>query len=143
MNFYSENGSISGKHSNATADAKLSMKKLIEKGKERGFISITELRKNLPTESQNEETFELILSSFTDMGINVVDAGDDLADLTESLSNKSALTTTDNDDEVIADVDVNSRVNDPVRLYLREMGAVELLSREGEIAIAHRVSRLP
>ncbi len=140
MNFYSENGSISGKHSNATADAKLSMKKLIEKGKERGFISITELRKNLPTESQNEETFELILSSFTDMGINVVDAGDDLADLTESLSNKSALTTTDNDDEVIADVDVNSRVNDPVRLYLREMGAVELLSREGEVAIAKRIS---
>ncbi len=140
MNFYSENGHLSGKHSHTTADAKLSMKKLIEKGKERGFISITELRKNLPTESQSEETFELILSSFTDMGINVVDSHDDLTDLTESLSNKSALTTLDAEDENVGEVDVNSRINDPVRLYLREMGAVELLSREGEVAIAKRIS---
>ncbi len=141
MNFYSENSNLSGNRSNTTAaDAKLSMKKLIEKGKERGFISMNELRKNLPPESQNDETFELIMSSFTDMGINIVDSTEDIADLTESLSGNGHLSVQDGEDENIADVDTNNRVNDPVRLYLREMGAVELLSREGEIAIAKRIS---
>ncbi len=141
MNFYSENDNLSGNRSNTTAnDAKLSMKKLIEKAKERGFISINELRKNLPAESQNDETFELIMSSFTDMGINIVDSSEDIADLTESLSGNTGLTVQNGDDDSAIDVDTNNRVNDPVRLYLREMGAVELLSREGEIAIAKRIS---
>ncbi len=141
MNFYSENGNLSGNRSNTTAsDAKLSMKKLIEKVKERGYISITELRKNLPPESQNDETFELIMSSFTDMGINVVDSSEEIADLTESLSENNHLPVQDNEEETPAELDTNNRVNDPVRLYLREMGAVELLSREGEIAIAKRIS---
>ncbi len=141
MNFYSENGNLSGNHSNTTAsDAKLSMKKLIEKGKERGFISMHELRKNLPAESQNDETFELIMSSFTDMGINIVDSTEDITDLTESLSGNNRLPVQDDEEESVAELDTNSRVNDPVRLYLREMGAVELLSREGEIAIAKRIS---
>lgn len=139
MTLYSENNNLSGNRSN-TSDAKLSMKKLIEKGKERGFISMNELRKNLPTESQNEETFELIISSFTDMGINVIDGSEDITDLTESLSGNTSLTTTDNEDETASEIDTNNRVNDPVRLYLREMGAVELLSREGEVAIAKRIN---
>ena len=138
MTLYSENDNVSGNHSN-TADAKLSMKKLIEKGKERGFISMNELRKNLPAESQNEETFELIMSSFTDMGINVIDGSEDITDLTESLSGNTGLTATDNDD-ITTETDTNNRINDPVRLYLREMGAVELLSREGEVAIAKRIN---
>lgn len=141
MSFYSENDNLSGNRSNTSADAKLSMKKLIEKGKERGFISMSELKKNLPADSQNEETFELIMSSFTDMGINIVDSSEDITDLTESMSGKGHLpAVSETEEEVTVDVEPGNRVNDPVRLYLREMGAVELLSREGEVAIAKRIS---
>ena len=140
MTLYSENEHLSGNRGVATADAKSAMRKLIEKGKERGFISMSELRKNMPAESQNEETFELIMSSLTDLGINVVDSSEDITDLTESLSGSTALTASENDDDSATEVDTSSRVNDPVRLYLREMGAVELLSRDGEVAIAKRIS---
>lgn len=140
MTLYSENEHLSGNRGIATADTKSAMRKLIEKGKERGFISMSELRKNMPAESQNEETFELIMSSLTDLGINVVDSSEDITDLTESLSGSTALTASENDDDSATEVDTSSRVNDPVRLYLREMGAVELLSRDGEVAIAKRIS---
>lgn len=120
-------------------DSKTLMKKLIEKGKERGFLSMVELKKALPSESRSDESLELIISSFTDMGINIVDGSEDITDLTESMNNSSSLTVVDAD--VLAEeADVGARVNDPVRLYLREMGAVELLSRDGEIAIAKRIA---
>ena len=140
MTAYSfENEMPRNRSNSSAAESKASMKKLIEKGKERGFLSMSELRKCMPTESQNEETFELILSSFTDMGIDIVDGAEDITDLTESLSSGKSLALTQ-DEEQATDVDPSSRVNDPVRMYLREMGAVELLSREGEIAIAKRIS---
>ena len=116
------------------SDSKSLMKKLIEQGKERGFIALDQLKKTLPQESQTEDALEVIISSFSDMGINVIDGSEDITDLTE-LQN-SAPTVEENTQET----DVGARVNDPVRLYLREMGAVELLSREGEIAIAKRIS---
>ena len=120
-------------------DSKTLMKKLIEKGKERGFLSMVELKKALPSESRNDESLELIISSFTDMGINIVDGSEDITDLTESMNSNSSLTVVDAD--ILAeDADMGARVNDPVRLYLREMGAVELLSRDGEIAIAKRIA---
>lgn len=119
-----------------TVDSKTLMKKLIEKGKERGFVSMLELKKALPAESHSDEMMETVISSFSDMGINVIDGSEDITDLTESLSNpSSALTTTET-----AEADADNRVKDPVRIYLREMGNVELLSREGEIAIAKRIS---
>ena len=119
-----------------TVDSKTLMKRLIDKGRERGFVSMLELKKALPAESHSDEMMETIISSFSDMGINVIDGSEDITDLTESLSNHStALTTTET-----ADVDTDNRVKDPVRIYLREMGNVELLSREGEIAIAKRIS---
>lgn len=119
------------------AGSKASMKKLIAKGKERGFVSISELKKCLPSESQTEEAMELIMSSFSDMGINVVDGSEDITDLTESMT---VSTHTPSVQEEAPENDTNSRINDPVRLYLKEMGGVELLSREGEIAIAKRIS---
>lgn len=124
---------------NVVVDSKSVMKRLIEKGKERGFLSMMELKKSLPTESRNDESLELIISSFTDMGINIIDGSEDITDLTESLSNPNSLVTKDSENAVV-EVDTASRINDPVRLYLREMGAVELLSREGEIAIAKRIA---
>lgn len=116
-------------------DSKSMMKKLIDQGKERGFISMEQLKKVLPPESQAEDALEVILSSFSDMGINVIDGSEDITDLTE-MSQTHAPTVV----EETAPEDTGSRVNDPVRLYLREMGAVELLSRDGEIAIAKRIA---
>lgn len=141
MNSLSINDELSTVRSTSSAaDSKSSMKKLIEKGKERGFISMNELKKCLPSDSQTEETFELVMSSFTDMGINIVDGSEDITDLTESLNNPKQVNSSDEEEEQVAEIDTNNRVNDPVRLYLREMGAVELLSREGEVAIAKRIS---
>lgn len=140
MNAISMNEDLSTDSSeNAVVDSKAVMKRLIEKGKERGFLSMPELKKSLPAESRNDEALEVIISSFTDMGINIIDGSEDITDLTESLSNPNALVTQDAE-TVVTEIDTGSRVNDPVRLYLREMGAVELLSRDGEIAIAKRIA---
>jgi RNA polymerase primary sigma factor len=116
-------------------DQKSVLRKLIDQGKDRGFISMEELKKNLPSESQNAETFEVIMASLADMGINVIDGSEDITDLTEEAHKKSVASTI----ESVAE-ETGARINDPVRLYLREMGAVELLSREGEIAIAKRIT---
>ena len=140
MTSLSDNQTLSKSRTPTTSDSKASMKKLIEKGKERGFISLSELRKCMPSEAHTEEAMELVVSSFTDMGINIIDGTEDLTDLTESLNTQKGLTVTTQEDETSSETDVGSRVNDPVRLYLREMGAVELLSREGEIAIAKRIA---
>ena len=123
----------------SAVDSKLLMKKLIEKGKERGFLSMNELKKTLPAESRTDEALETIISSFADMGINIIDGTEDIADLTESMNNPNALVATE-DDTAVVEADTGTRINDPVRLYLREMGAVELLSRDGEIAIAKRIA---
>lgn len=123
----------------SAVDSKLLMKKLIEKGKERGFLSMSDLKKTLPAESRSDEALELIISSFTDMGINIIDGTEDITDLTESMTSTNALVAGEAE-TTVAEADVGTRVNDPVRLYLREMGAVELLSRDGEIAIAKRIA---
>ena len=117
-----------------TSDSKSMMKKLMEQGKERGFIALDQLKKALPQESQTEDALEVIISSFSDMGINIIDGSEDITDLTEIQSH------TQQAEENAQEADIGARVNDPVRLYLREMGAVELLSREGEIAIAKRIA---
>ncbi len=115
-----------------TPDTRAMMKALIEEGKERSFITLEKLKKCLPAESRSEDALEAIISSLVDMGINVVDSNEDITDLTEPPALSSEPET--------PEVDTASRINDPVRLYLREMGAVELLSREGEIAIAKRIT---
>lgn len=119
-----------------TPDSKAMMKRLIDQGKERGFISMDQLKKILPPESQTDDALEVIVSSFSDMGINIIDGSEDITDLTEINQSHTPTVTEDN----TATEDTSGRVNDPVRLYLREMGAVELLSRDGEIAIAKRIS---
>ena len=140
MTSLSDNQQLSKSRSTTTQESKASMKKLIEKGKERGFVSLNELKKCIPADAYNEESMELIISSFTDMGINIIDGTEDLTDWTESLTEQKSLTTTQADEDASTEVDTGNRINDPVRLYLREMGAVELLSREGEIAIAKRIA---
>jgi len=114
------------------------VKKLIEKGKVRGFITVEELNKALPSERETSEQIEDIMAEISDLGISITSETDvDSPD--QELDNS--------DDDLIGDDDEGGnfdekelgRSDDPVRMYLKEMGTVELLSREGEIAIAKRI----
>jgi len=112
------------------------VKKLVAKAKERGFISIDELNEALPQEQVSSEQIEDTMTMLSEMGINVVDTedSDNDAEPAEEGEAETPQAVAGN----IADDDVG-RTDDPVRMYLREMGSVELLSREGEIAIAKRI----
>lgn len=106
-----------------------SLKKLLNKGKSRGYITVDELNGALPPEKESSEQIEDVMAMISDMGINLIE-NDEAEE--ESPEN-------DEDDGFKLDETEVSRTDDPVRMYLREMGAVELLSREGEIAIAKRI----
>ena len=109
------------------------VKKLLKKGKERGFVTLDELNAVLPPERISSELIEDVMAQLNDMGINVVEGeeGD------EAEGGEAAAAATGEATESAAED--YGRTDDPVRLYLREMGAVELLSREGEIPIAKRI----
>ncbi|MDJ0685164.1 MAG: RNA polymerase sigma factor RpoD [Alphaproteobacteria bacterium] len=116
------------------------VKKLVAKAKERGFISIDELNAALPQDQVTSEQIEDTMTMLSEMGINVVDAdeGDNDNEAESEAEPAEGAATTSAAAGNIADDDVG-RTDDPVRMYLREMGSVELLSREGEIAIAKRI----
>jgi RNA polymerase primary sigma factor len=110
------------------------IKALLAQGKQRGYITYEELNEVLPEDKLNSEQIEDIMSMISDMGINVVE--DEEAEQGE----KPKRITADEEEEVeAAEESEAGRTDDPVRLYLREMGSVELLSREGEIEIAKRI----
>jgi len=113
-----------------------SVKKLIQKGKDKGYITYEELNKALPSDKMSSEQIEDTMSMLSEMGINVVegDDQDDSDSVAPEGAARSEVTPAGNVDE--NDI---GRTDDPVRMYLREMGSVELLSREGEIAIAKRI----
>jgi RNA polymerase primary sigma factor len=115
-----------------------SVKRLIAKGKERGYITFDELNAVLPAEQNSSEQIEDIMAMLSEMGIQVVESEE--SEDAEAIP--VAKEETVEDDEApagnISESSV-SRTDDPVRMYLREMGTVELLSREGEIAIAKRI----
>ena len=107
------------------------VKQLIERGNERGYITYDELNAALPQDKNSSEQIEDIMAMISEMGINVVEEeGDD----NSSGTNGSQVPVSSNKAE-----EELGRTDDPVRMYLREMGSVELLSREGEIAIAKRI----
>ena len=118
------------------------LKRLIAKAKKRGWITYDELNSALPQDQMSSEQIEDVMSALSDMGINIVE-NEDSAEEAEA-----------DEEETVEEVEVDAigpapvaaapkekldRTDDPVRMYLREMGAVELLSREGEIAIAKRI----
>ena len=113
-----------------------SVKKLIQKAKEKGYITYEELNSALPSEEMSSEQIEDTMSMLSEMGINVVEEDEQEDDNDNAEAEKKAT-------EVVASGNVGDsdigRTDDPVRMYLREMGSVELLSREGEIAIAKRI----
>ena len=108
------------------------VKALIKKGKERGFVTHDELNAALPQGELTSEQIEDVMASLSDMGVNVVEAAEDVDKESDEDSADSQPSGNLSDGEV-------SGSDDPVRMYLREMGSVELLSREGEIAIAKRI----
>ena len=110
------------------------IKKLIGKVKERGYITIDQLNAVLPPDKTDSEKIEDVMSQLSAMGINVVEneESDDVASAESGSEGEVRASGNLDDDEI-------GRTDDPVRMYLREMGSVELLSREGEIAIAKRI----
>ncbi|TYR30557.1 RNA polymerase sigma factor RpoD [Mesorhizobium microcysteis] len=121
------------------------VKKMIKLAKKRGYVTLTELNAVLPSEETDPDRIEDINAMLSDMGINVVeddeageegeadgsDAEEDANELAEQTGTAVVAATTKKEP--------TDRTDDPVRMYLREMGSVELLSREGEIAIAKRI----
>src|SRR5580698_1059933 len=119
------------------------VKKMIKQAKKRGFVTFDQLNEVLPSDTTSPEQIEDIMSMLSDMGINVTEAEDDA----EEDKQEEAEDDTDNElvevtQKAVTEVkksEPGERTDDPVRMYLREMGTVELLSREGEIAIAKRI----
>jgi RNA polymerase primary sigma factor len=123
-----------------------SVKKLLARAKKRGYITYDELNEALPQDQMSSEQIEDVMSALSEMGINIIENDEPADDATETGRK-------DDEDEEVEPVEGDlgmapvatvtkaplDRTDDPVRMYLREMGAVELLSREGEIAIAKRI----
>lgn len=119
-----------------------SVKKLIVRAKKRGFITYDELNEALPQDEMSSEQIEDVMSAISEMGINIVENEDDASDDDSSDDDDAAeakATKTKTKKAADKKKTTTERTDDPVRMYLREMGAVELLSREGEIAIAKRI----
>ncbi len=119
------------------------VKRLIARGKERGYITFDELNAVLPPEHNSSEQIEDVMAMLSEMGIQVVE-GEESEDgeVAPAKTEKSDEEGSETETETTAgNVDESNlgRTDDPVRMYLREMGSVELLSREGEIAIAKRI----
>ncbi|MFL2822392.1 MAG: RNA polymerase sigma factor RpoD [Alphaproteobacteria bacterium] len=104
------------------------IKSLLKKGKTSGYITHDQLNKALPDGELTSEQIEDVMVAINELGINIIDQNEEN-------------TVEENDEKVVGNIseDEGSRSDDPVRMYLKEMGTVELLSREGEIAIAKRI----
>jgi len=121
-----------------------SVKKLIARATKRGYITYDELNAALPQDQMSSEQIEDVMSALNDMGVNIVEneeAGEDGEE-----NRDDDVEAIDSSDDGVGEritlekkKETTDRTDDPVRMYLREMGAVELLSREGEIAIAKRI----
>jgi RNA polymerase primary sigma factor len=131
-----------------------SIKKLISKAKKKGYVTYDELNDALPSGEMSSDQIEDIQSALSDMGVQIVEtdeeaeAAEDADGEVEDIAGDDGDSDDDDDDSKPAKKGVatatrklaaGERTDDPVRMYLREMGAVELLSREGEIAIAKRI----
>ena len=119
------------------------LKTLIKLGKERGFLTYSEINDHLPENIVDPEAIEGIIGTFNDMGIAVYEHAPDAESLL--LTDNVATVASDDDAEAAAEAALSTvdsdfgRTTDPVRMYMREMGSVELLTREGEIEIAKRI----
>src|SRR5216683_1665273 len=109
------------------------IKRMLARGKERGYVTYDELNAALPPDQVSSEQIEDTMTMLSELGINVIE--------NEESEEPAAAEAEEGDSEGRGNLDDDDvgRTDDPVRMYLREMGSVELLSREGEIAIAKRI----
>lgn len=115
--------------------SELEFKRLLLVGKERGYITYDELNDALPKEKFSTEKIDVAISSITDMGIQLIEAEDaETFSVEEENQPQAADVVRDDQDDLL-------RTDDPVRMYLREMGNVELLSRDGEIELAKKIEQ--
>jgi RNA polymerase primary sigma factor len=120
------------------------VKKLLKKAKSRGYVTYDELNTVLPSEEVSSEQIEDTMAMLSDMGITVVENEDEYDEVNDENQQSGedesrALTSASTPAKTATKSEPAERTDDPVRMYLREMGSVELLSREGEIAIAKRI----
>ncbi|WP_120635796.1 RNA polymerase sigma factor RpoD [Ruegeria sp. EL01] len=115
------------------------VKKMIAEAREKGYITYDQLNQVLPPDQVSSEQIEDVMSMLSEMGINIIE--DEEAEEEENKGSTDLVTTDTNREVTLAGSQTEKldRTDDPVRMYLREMGSVELLSREGEIAIAKRI----
>src|SRR5213082_3304934 len=123
------------------------VKKLIRGAKKRGYVTVDQINSVMPSEEVNSEQIEDILAMFSEMGVNVVETEE--AEQEEERAEEPEAEEPEPEGELVEvqqkvpakaeTKEPTERTDDPVRMYLREMGTVELLSREGEIAIAKRI----
>ena len=119
--------------------SKSQLKLLIAQGKEQGYLTFAEVNDHLPEELVDAEQIEDIIQMINDMGIQVLESAPDADDLmlNENIADEDAV---EEATQVLSSVEAElGRTTDPVRMYMREMGSVELLTREGEIDIAKRI----
>ena len=123
-----------------TTDQQSKLKELIAKGKEQGFLTYGEVNDHLPDDISDPEQIEDIIRMINDMGITVYETAPDADDLLTNEENTADELAAEEAAAALAAVETEAgRTTDPVRMYMREMGTVELLTREGEIAIAKRI----
>jgi RNA polymerase primary sigma factor len=113
----------------------VAVRKMVTRAKQRGYVTYDELNKVLPSDKVSSEQIEDTMAMLNEMGINVIESEeqDEQGELPALAQTKQVVVKTGDEEEPY------DRTDDPVRMYLREMGSVELLSREGEIAIAKRI----
>jgi RNA polymerase primary sigma factor len=116
------------------------IKKLIARGRAQGFLTYDEVNLLIPTDNFSGEIFDQVVTSLSDAGVNLVE---NIEEITKDEHDDIDLTFVEEGDEIAEDspstVEEINRTDDPVKMYLRDMGGVELLSREGEIEIAKRI----
>ncbi|SMX33420.1 RNA polymerase sigma factor RpoD [Actibacterium lipolyticum] len=115
------------------------VKKMIGEARERGYITYEQLNQVLPPDQVSSEQIEDVMSMLSEMGINIIE--EEEAEEEEQKGSTDLVETSTSREVAVAQTETEKldRTDDPVRMYLREMGSVELLSREGEIAIAKRI----
>ena len=124
----------------ATVQQQSRLKELIAKGKEQGYLTYGEVNDHLPDEISDPEQIEDIVRMINDMGIKVYETAPDADELLSNEENTADELAAEEAAAALAAVETEAgRTTDPVRMYMREMGTVELLTREGEIAIAKRI----
>ncbi len=137
----SDDGKPEGEETEIGLDmSQAAVKKMIAEARTRGFITYDQLNSVLPPEQVSSEQIEDVMSMLSEMGVNIIE--DDEVEEEENKSSGGELVETSTSREVAlasSETEKLDRTDDPVRMYLREMGSVELLSREGEIAIAKRI----